>query len=943
MPLAAKRKRATSSSAASPTSPSSLSASSSRYGRAWPRQRLEERFQLNAQRKAQLADARHARLEALSRQRVRTRPAAARHIQRAWRQRVPTSALLRAFRAPGLDAAISTSYASQDEAFEAIAPLVQAPATVNAAAHLVCRLEATLPSEIAAAARERCAPLVAKMGSPKRTTRRGGLSARMAPAPAWHPTRVLLSAYMIVGAPEAVMGGEANGEARDALAASARRLTEAMRGLKPGARSAVAFEGVWTTFLAAFDAWKRADAAALEADLTRAACAISASATLKLNGRDVTALPNSSDLRMLADGAKDDVAMLRSKAANVGGVAGAARFDAAVEEAKRAAAATVEREQANGTRERPKPPSDGIDVPGLGHVPRDRMIYELLHDPDFRLPAPSILRESEESTAVAAANPLLGQRGAEALVAARRAARDTIAQALRDAPSAEHAGQHLLALADDVFEAALDSVGRAGKAGEVCARGLAQARNLLPDKLVTDDEGEAAAERAVATLTPFLDRASSTLCALGAPAREPEIEAAMLAACSEGDIAGRAAAAFEVLHRSACAIGVDSTNAGLGALAAALGHGAGAEYVLSRFADEYGLPQRAIAPEPRRRASSGSSGGMAYSPAARAAAARSRAGNRTEEAPDTEQALRVADALPVAAAFTAGAIGLAQDARAKLQPVAAARASVPMHMQAGRALTVGQLMSNRGSSADARVTDAASDKWWCSPSAALRFGALELAAVAAREGSLEEGAALLAAEALPEPMRLDDARIIAVADVLRRVAECAAALLAAKQARAAARRAPLSPEALGPACERALALLRSPSATHADVATELARAVDGDGSGASAGIIERLLRHHMEAESGGAIAKRCFEAARLGARALLGLGPSAGMDVALAALGTTGAAAAEAGALLEELCEAAALLERLSALQLAVHGETYAAIFEAQHRRAEDDSSEGEM
>ena len=146
-----------------------------------------------------------------------------------------------------------------------------------------------------------------------------------------------------------------------------------------------------------------------------------------------------------------------------------------------------------------------------------------------------------------------------------------------------------------MFEAALDSVGRAGKAGEVCARGLAQARNLLPDKLVTDDEGEAAAERAVATLTPFLDRASSTLCALGAPAREPEIEAAMLAACSEGDIAGRAAAAFEVLHRSACAIGVDSTNAGLGALAAALGHGAGAEYVLSRFADEYGLPQRAIA------------------------------------------------------------------------------------------------------------------------------------------------------------------------------------------------------------------------------------------------------------------------------------------------------------------------------------------------------------
>uniref|UniRef100_A0A7R9XXW7 Uncharacterized protein n=1 Tax=Prasinoderma coloniale TaxID=156133 RepID=A0A7R9XXW7_9VIRI len=294
-----------------------------------------------------------------------------------------------------------------------------------------------------------------------------------------------------------------------------------------------------------------------------------------------------------------------------------------------------------------------------------------------------------------------------------------------------------------------------------------------------------------------------------------------------------------------------------------------------------------------------------------------------------------------------------------------------MTPESGRAMSYGQLRRLSARSAGAahsRPAEAAHDTWWECAAGPLRIGLVEMAmgmltALRPREG--KDGSGSDAAEELvsaldkpvelceeqhaliPETLEYEALRMLQSAEALRRCVCLAAALLAAKQARAALRKPALPAEAMGAAASRAMALLRGPAAgadsgvVLEDVARELALAVDENESGTSTGMIARLLSHHL---AGGAIAKRCVDAVRAAARAVLALGPVAGMEAACCALASVGASTAEGAVLAEEVGVAAAQLESIARVQLAVHGRTYASLLAAEDIAASEGSeSEGEM
>ncbi|GIM13439.1 hypothetical protein Vretimale_16489, partial [Volvox reticuliferus] len=104
----------------------------------------------------------------------------------------------------------------------------------------------------------------------------------------------------------------------------------------------VQFDDAWLRYLDQFVAWKGADAASLEAELVRCAAALEASMLRKCRGDPTSErVRRSSDLQAVIAQVAHDQSLLRERVSKLGGEAGLARLEAALEAARRTVAAEV--------------------------------------------------------------------------------------------------------------------------------------------------------------------------------------------------------------------------------------------------------------------------------------------------------------------------------------------------------------------------------------------------------------------------------------------------------------------------------------------------------------------------------------------------------------------------------------------------------------------------
>ncbi|GLI67561.1 hypothetical protein VaNZ11_011759, partial [Volvox africanus] len=104
----------------------------------------------------------------------------------------------------------------------------------------------------------------------------------------------------------------------------------------------VQFDDAWLRYLDQFVAWKGADAASLEAELVRCAAALEASMLRKCRGDPTSErVRRSSDLQAVIAQVAHDQSLLRERVSKLGGQAGLARLEAALEAARRTVAAEI--------------------------------------------------------------------------------------------------------------------------------------------------------------------------------------------------------------------------------------------------------------------------------------------------------------------------------------------------------------------------------------------------------------------------------------------------------------------------------------------------------------------------------------------------------------------------------------------------------------------------
>lgn len=271
------------------------------------------------------------------------RARAARKCQRAWRafsaRQGSTAALARSFAKCGISLAHARA-----EAFDPFAERLQANSTLRAVQRLLRRVGARLD----------------RLGRPRGPTEH--LLARLRPAAAAggaaaeserFPPRVLLCAYMISSHADVVLGAGRNSaqqaplcEAAEALAASldslvpsfTRAAAETAAADTDGKARQLAFASAWERYLDQFVAWKTADAAAIERDITRMACKMVASAARKCGAAVCGEAPlDRPDREAIRKQLVVDADIMRSRVACLSGPQGAARFDAALDAARAAA------------------------------------------------------------------------------------------------------------------------------------------------------------------------------------------------------------------------------------------------------------------------------------------------------------------------------------------------------------------------------------------------------------------------------------------------------------------------------------------------------------------------------------------------------------------------------------------------------------------------------
>ncbi|CAL5067874.1 unnamed protein product [Urochloa decumbens] len=188
--------------------------------------------------------------------------------------------------------------------------------------------------------------------SPRRKAPPQGTAKRSSSAtvgrPARYSPRVVLSAYMIVAHPGAVLSGQGEGEKelKESAVIFVKQLEQLIKVILEGPAGQpvraqaqlVSFDKAWCAYLYGFVAWKVKDARVLEDDLVRAACKLEVSMmqACKVAG-DGAAPPEGElthDMRAIRDQVAGDLALLRDKVRQLSGGAGVERMEAAISDAR---------------------------------------------------------------------------------------------------------------------------------------------------------------------------------------------------------------------------------------------------------------------------------------------------------------------------------------------------------------------------------------------------------------------------------------------------------------------------------------------------------------------------------------------------------------------------------------------------------------------------------
>ncbi|CAL5067873.1 unnamed protein product [Urochloa decumbens] len=289
----------------------------------------------------------------------------ARHWKRLVKSGKTTLAIARAYDSLGIN-----EDSVKTVPFEDLVTSMRSPAVLQAAKALLDRLETRLvishspaegvdhllkhinnpPPRKATAPRntnQRTArPAAAKR--PATATSSGTATTTSGSASRYSP-RVVLSAYMIVAHPGAVLSGQDDEGEKELMASAAtfvgelEQLIKVILGTSDGQgrkfRDQLAgFDKAWCAYLYDFVAWKVKDARVLEDDLVRAACKLEVSMlqACKVAG-DGAAPPEGElthDMRAIRDQVAGDLALLRAKVRQLTGGAGVERMEAAVSDAR---------------------------------------------------------------------------------------------------------------------------------------------------------------------------------------------------------------------------------------------------------------------------------------------------------------------------------------------------------------------------------------------------------------------------------------------------------------------------------------------------------------------------------------------------------------------------------------------------------------------------------
>uniref|UniRef100_A0A1J3FDR1 T-complex protein 11-like protein 1 n=1 Tax=Noccaea caerulescens TaxID=107243 RepID=A0A1J3FDR1_NOCCA len=255
---------------------------------------------------------------------------------------------------------------SESLPFEQLAVLLESPATLKAVKSLLDRLEVRLEASknVTAVSQpsilDNIDHLLKRVATPRRkvmpTTLRSRKGKKVSPGTtsvkmSRYPVRVFLSAFMILGHPDAVFNGQGDQEA--ALNNSAKGfLSEFKLLVKVIQEGPVKFAGgesklrtlrsqlevfdkAWCSFLNSFVIWKVKDARLLEDDLVRAACQLELSMIQKCNitpQGDTTMLTH--DKKAIQMQVTQDQELLTEKVRHLSGVAGVVRMESALSETR---------------------------------------------------------------------------------------------------------------------------------------------------------------------------------------------------------------------------------------------------------------------------------------------------------------------------------------------------------------------------------------------------------------------------------------------------------------------------------------------------------------------------------------------------------------------------------------------------------------------------------
>ena len=333
----------------------------------------------------------------------------------------------------------------------------------------------------------------------------------------------------------------------------------------------VELSAAWEDYLRCFTSWKTADAAGLEQELIGMAAALRGSLLRKLGTAVVAAAstpggaaePLSHDRQAMLEGVRNDIALIQARLAGLTGAAGVARMNqalhattevvAAEERQKQAAAATVAI-SASAAYEQ---------------LSNERILHELILDPDWRLPRDTQQQASETE-------PLRG----------------IVERAFWDSLSAR----------SDVL------VATAGMLGELKVELLDLAPGSLRDALdvtlssaLPSPEAEGIDASAIGSAVRAFAEAFKLLCA---PARREALDAAlyqlhqaeaeMLIAGQAPDLGSVVASALRLLFDQLAQLKRDVANAQVDFLVPLATSALGIHTARAKFAARHGLPVHAV-------------------------------------------------------------------------------------------------------------------------------------------------------------------------------------------------------------------------------------------------------------------------------------------------------------------------------------------------------------